>query len=375
MAADLYRVRDSVVLMPASLRPYEPSAPPEKRIAVLMSGGVDSSVCAALLKERSWDVLGITMKVPSCDSGVSGCCGADAAFVCDELGISHYFVDVCRAFTELIIKPFKLAYQQGQTPNPCADCNTYLKFALVWDLVLQEFGIENLATGHYAEIREYDGHKALGQATDKTKDQSYFLYGIKRERLGRLAFPLAGIAKTRTRQIAAGLGLKVKEKPESMELCFAGQGDYRDVLGVGDSGKPGPVVDTSGNELGEHKGLGNYTLGQRKGIGIASTQPLYVAKIDIAANTLVLGRREEVLIKEIRADSLNILMPSLLGEGQEFLGKIRSYTGGQQCRITDIGDDRLTVQFDKPVFAPCPGQKLVLYDSRGNVVVGGTIIS
>jgi tRNA-specific 2-thiouridylase len=206
---------------------------------MLMSGGVDSSVTAHLLKEAGWDVLGVTMKIPTaCEDGSRGCCGAEAAFVCNELNISHYFVDVTEPFENLIIERFRQSYANGETPNPCVDCNTLLKFSLLWDFLQERFGIEYLATGHYARVSEQNGRVRLGRAQDKSKDQSYFLYGISAERLERLVLPLGEMTKEQVRSIASGLGLSVADKPESMELCFAGQGDYRLALEADIRGLP-----------------------------------------------------------------------------------------------------------------------------------------
>jgi len=215
-------------LWPASFSQWSPKKARSKQIAVLMSGGVDSSVTAHLLKEGGWEVLGITMKIPiSCDTGGRRCCGADAALVCRELDVPHYFVDVARAFEELIINRFRRSYTEGQTPNPCVDCNRLLKFSLLWDFLEQKFGIGYLATGHYARVLKSGNEFRLGRAKDKTKDQSYFLYGIARRKLPYFVLPLGELSKEHVRQIAAKRYLKVAERSESMELCFAGQGDYR----------------------------------------------------------------------------------------------------------------------------------------------------
>ena len=215
MTADKWNIN----LLKPSFAPWQPEKENSRQIAVLMSGGVDSSVTAYLLKEQGWDVLGITMKIPvACSTGKRGCCGADAAFVCNELNIPHYFVDVTEAFEELIIKPFRQSYANGQTPNPCVDCNTLLKFSLLWDFLQQTFGITYLATGHYARVSKSNGRAFLGRAEDKTKDQSYFLYGIASEKLTKLVLPLGELTKEKVRSLAADLNLAVAEKPESMEL-------------------------------------------------------------------------------------------------------------------------------------------------------------
>jgi len=364
---------------------WQPEKQADKQIAVLMSGGVDSSTAAYLLKQQGWDVLGITMKVPVSVSANSRlCCGADAAFVCEELNVPHYFIDVIEAFEEIIIKPFRQSYAGGQTPNPCVDCNTLLKFSLVWDFLEEKFGIHYLATGHYARVYKTDGRVYLGRAKDNAKDQSYFLYGIASERLARLVLPLGELTKEEVRAIAADANLPVAEKSESMELCFAGEGNYRAVLtdpafnlsGVAQAktDKPGDITDMQGNKISEHKGIANFTLGQRRGIGFAAGKPLYVGKIDAEKNTIALGTRDEVSFRIVTANRLNVLIPEEFVAGGRFFGKIRSYVDSHPCKLTEVNGDAMTVEFDQPQFAPCPGQRLVLYNSKDYLVAGGTII-
>ena len=358
----------------------------DKQIAVLMSGGVDSSVTAYLLKEQGWDVLGVTMIIPvTCGAGDRSCCGADAAFVCDELKIPHKLVDVTEPFKELIIDNFAKSYASGSTPNPCVDCNSLLKFSLLWDFIRDSFGIENIATGHYAKISRNSDKTYLGRAKDKTKDQSYFLYGISPERLTNVYFPLGDFTKEEVRNIASELNLTVAEKSESMELCFAGQGDYRAVLNCDEIDQPGDIMDMQGNKIATHKGIANYTLGQRQGIGYAGGKPLYVTKIDAAANTIALGTREDISSKTIQANYINILIPEDFVEGNRLFGKIRSYGNPLPCVLLAEGtktqnaehrtqNETIIVKFDEPLFAPCPGQKMVLYNGDDNIVAGGTIM-
>jgi len=358
------------------LAPWEPKAEPAKQIAVLMSGGIDSSVTAFLLREQGWEVLGITMKIPlSCDTGKRSCCGADAAFVCDELDIPHYFVDVTEPFEELIIKPFRQSYAKGETPNPCVDCNTFLKFKLLPGFLERTFGITCLATGHYARVSKTNGRVYLGRARDRTKDQSYFLYGISPEKLANFILPLGELPKEKVRSIAADLTLTVAEKAESMELCFAGEGNYRAVLTDEQATCHGDITDMQGNKIGTHKGIANYTLGQRRGIGFAGGKPLYVGKIDSRENTIALGTREEVSFRTIKANRVNVLIPEEFVTDRQCFGKIRSYGDTQPCKLVNIGETEMTVAFDRPQFAPCPGQRIVLYNSSDNIVAGGTILA
>ncbi len=356
-------------LISSNLSPWQPEHDISRQIMVLMSGGVDSSVTAHLLRQQGWDVLGITMRIPvACQTGKRGCCGAEAAYVCAQLGIPHYFIDVTEAFNELVIERFRADYRRGFTPNPCVDCNTLLKFMLVWDLVERELGIRYLATGHYAEIR--DGRLRRGK--NQAKDQSYFLYGIPRERLPYFVLPLAELKKEEVRAVAQEIGLGVADKPESMELCFAGEGDYRDALDGGE--RPGDLVDMDGKVIGTHKGIAHYTLGQRRGLKYAAGEPVYVARIDAEKNIVALGTRSEVHHAVIHADEVNVLIPEQMKTGAKLSGKLRSYgTPTQPCEIIECGNDTVTVRFDEKQFAPSPGQKLVLYNDDDEVVAGGTI--
>jgi tRNA-specific 2-thiouridylase len=367
--------RHDIKLLPASSTCWAPKKPVSEQIAVLMSGGVDSSVTAHLLKDDGWEVLGITMKIPvTCTTENRGCCGADAAFVCRELDIPHYFVDVTEAFRRLIIDRFRESYSKGHTPNPCIDCNTFLKFSLVWDFVQATFGISHLATGHYARIERGLDQARLRRANDKAKDQSYFLYGIAAEKLPQLVLPLGQLTKQQVRSIAARMNLSAADRSESMELCFAGQGDYRAALSEAHNNNCGDVTDMQGNKIATHKGIANYTLGQRQGIGFAGGKPLYVGRIDAATNTIALGTRDQVSSCIVTAHRVNILIPDEFVRDRRLLGKIRSYGDPRPCRVVKAGELDMTIEFDEPQFAPCPGQRLVLYNSNDNLVAGGTIV-
>ena len=339
-----------------------------------MSGGVDSSVSAHLLAEAGWEVLGITMKIPvSCGTGARPFCGADAARVCGRMGIPHYFVDVTGTFEKHIIEPFRTSYAKGLTPNPCVDCNGLIKFSLVWDAIRERFSIEHLATGHYAQVITTNGQTRLCRARDTGKDQSYFLYRIGKAKLPSLVFPLGALTKRRVRSKAEELKLPVSAKPASMELCFADQDDYRSVLSSSEADRCGDITDMQGNKIGVHNGIANYTLGQRRGVGFAGGVPLYVGKIDARANTIALGTREQISLTVIRANKINVLIPEELVPGRQCFGKIRSYGEPRLCKIVEADDTDMTVEFEEPQFAPCPGQSLVLYNSDDCIVAGGKI--
>jgi tRNA-specific 2-thiouridylase len=374
-----------------------PTLDKDRAIAVLMSGGVDSSVTAVLLRDAGWDVVGITMKIPLVDacSVRRPCCGTDAALVCKDLGVPHYFVDTVEAFRVFIVEPFRKAYCEGRTPSPCVDCNTLMKFHLVWDLLRDRLGILHLATGHYARIDRATDEMPprLRRAKDTDRDQSYFLYGAPREHLAFLHFPLGELTKTEVRQLASSRGIFVAAKPDSMELCFAAQGDYRELLRDAPS-QHGAIRDTSGNVLGEHEGIHNFTVGQRQGLGVSSSQRLYVTKLVPEDHMVVVGPREAGYETRVRVGEVNVLQPEKLCPGMRLMGKVRSVGSPEPCIVTDVSDDtkvgsssrstsvaedgtpanlRLEVDFDPPVFAPAPGQHLVLYDADDAVVAGGVI--
>lgn len=364
-----------------NMKLYEPSfeafcsdKPPSKQVAVMMSGGVDSSVTAYLLQQEGFDVVGVTMRIPVvCGVNSRGCCGADAAYVCGQLKMPHYFVDVTEAFNTLVIDAFRDAYSAGRTPNPCVDCNSILKFSLFWDFISQKLGVVNFATGHYAQVLRTDKGARLSRAINKAKDQSYFIYGLPAEKVEHLYLPLGGLTKPQVREIASQIDLGVAEKAESMELCFAGEGDYRDALGLDAADRPGDMLDMQGNKIGTHKGVANYTLGQRRGLGFAAGEPVYVGRIDPKNNIVALGTRDEVTESCIFAKEVNVLVADEFLAGSKLFGKIRSGGDPRACTVTAVTDEGFSVEFDEPQFAPCPGQRIVLYNELDHVIAGGVI--
>lgn len=351
---------------------WNPKNPINRQIILLMSGGVDSSVCGLLLKEAGYDILGITMKLPFANSDLS-CNGNDGGKVAYDLHIPHYYIDVKEIFKENVITPFQNAYLTGMTPSPCVDCNAKIKFGIIWDYLTENFNINHLATGHYANVYYKDNSYHLARGRDLTRDQSYFLYGIKAEKLPYLHFPLEPYTKPQVREIAIKHGLKIAQKPDSMELCFAGEGDYRNALS--ELSKPGIVIDKDNNILGNHKGIENYTIGQRKGLGISAPYPLYVTNINPITNTVTLGKREEGLIKTVEINQINIIEKEKSTIGTLCYGKIRSNGNPKKCIIKDIQTDFAAIEFEESLFKPAPGQKTVLYDEDNNIILGGTIIT
>jgi tRNA-specific 2-thiouridylase len=360
----------------SSGREWRPAGARSDAVAVLMSGGVDSSVTAAMLLRAGREVVGVTMLIPSAlgpDCGgaeLRACCGQGASTVAAQLGTPHYFVDVRGEFRRLVIDRFRRAYRQGRTPSPCIDCNTHIKFRVAMDLIRDELGIEQVATGHYARVR--DG--GLWRGNDPRKDQSYFLYGIERGRLSRILMPLGYQTKDETRTQAESMGLSALQRAESAELCFAGQGDYRAALGDAPDAGPGDVLDLDGNVIGRHKGIAQYTVGQRGGLGIAGGVRLYVVDIDPAANTVVLGPREAAASATARAGALNLLAPDMIAEGSRLTAKTNSRQAGTPGTVTQLADGELEVSFDNPQHGVTPGQHIVLYAADGRVAGGGELL-
>ena len=361
-----------IKLLDASGEPWDGSSGSQKQIVVLASGGVDSGAAMLLLQQAGWEILALTMKVPVLNGGADETCGTEAADVCGKLGIPHYFVEVREAFERLVVGPFRQAYADGRTPSPCVDCNTHLKLGLMWEFAENQFGIKRLATGHYARVVHRNGGSFLTRASDTNRDQSYFLYGVSRQRLPDLVLPLGDLRKDEVRKIAETADLPIAQREDSMELCFAGGGDYRTALG-GESGSRGPILDSAGNTIGEHRCIENYTVGQRRGLRIAAREALYVISIDPVGNSITVGPEDEAYKHEVRAQEINVLVQDRFADGQKLYGKIRSQGDPAPCSIEDADAWSLAVRFEQAQFAPTPGQHLVLYDADGTVIGGGTI--
>lgn len=342
-----------------------------KRAVVLMSGGVDSSAAALILLKQGYEVAGLTMNI-SRRLGLSAC--KAASDVCRLLSIPHFFADIEDEFKRAVISPFCEAYRLGVTPNPCSDCNEKIKFGLLWDIAEREWGCDfEVATGHYARKISRNGRSYLARARNTKKDQSYFMSGIRPDRVGRLRLPLGDFeSKDDTRRLVREAKLPCSERPESMDICFAAEDDYRSILDCCHT--PGLIKDTEGNIIGRHEGIAGYTVGQRKGLGIAAAHPLYVTEIRPSENTVVAAPRHAAFRSEVAAVNANILAPDLTAEGLGFRGKVRSQQEPQPCVLLLNSSGRISVRFDKPVFAPAPGQRLVLYTEDGIVAAGGVIV-
>jgi tRNA-specific 2-thiouridylase len=361
------------------------------KVLVAMSGGVDSSVTACLLREQGYEVMGLFMRVgaempedTACSTAASstdaehpkrthqGCCSAsdaaDARFVAGMLNIPFYVLNFKPDF-ERLIDYFADEYAAGRTPNPCVQCNTWLKFGKLVEYA-DMLGCQFVATGHYARLDRKNGQTRLRRGVDHRKDQSYFLFGVRSEMLDRAMFPIGHLQKDQVRQTAERFGLPVHNKPDSVEICFVPDRDYARVVRERrpDAFKPGNIEDAEGNVLGDHEGLANFTIGQRRGLGVAAGRPVYVTQLDVLNNTVVLGERDALMHRNLLATDANFVSgpPS---KPIRCDAQIRYQHRAAACTATALPDSTLRVEFDEPQSAITPGQALVLYD--GDEVIGG----
>ncbi len=347
-----------------------------------MSGGVDSSVAAALMRERGYDCIGVTMKlfynedIGLCRDDV--CCSLDdtedARAIAASMDMPFYVFNFTRGFKEYVTDRFVSDYEAGRTPNPCINCNRYLKFGQLYQRA-RELGCTYVATGHYARVTvdEKSGRYLLKKAADPTKDQSYVLYMLSQEQLAHTIFPLGDMTKNDARKFAAKRGFSTASKSDSQDICFVVNGSYVDFIEeyTGKSYPGGDFVDANGNVLGRHKGLIRYTVGQRKGLGIAFGKPMYVTDLCPQKNQVVLGEHEKLLTREVILRDINLIsLPEIKGE-MHFKAKIRYRHEEQPCTVTQDGNT-LRLYFDEPQRAVTRGQAGVIYD--GDTVVGGGII-
>lgn len=357
------------------------------RILVAMSGGIDSSVAAMLLHDEGYEVVGMTMKTwDYATSGGSkkttGCCSLDdindARNLAVSKGFPHMILDIREEFGDFIIDNFVEEYLAGRTPNPCIMCNTHIK----WDALLRradQLDCEFIATGHYANSREENGRYIVSKGLDENKDQSYVLWGLKQEALARTKFPLGGFTKPEIRQMALDQGFEeLAKKNESYEICFVPDNDYRGFLnrkvdGLEQQMLGGKFVDSAGKVLGDHRGYPYYTIGQRKGLGMAFGEPMFVTKIDPITNTVTLGRENELNETSMFVRNVNMQKLERIEDGMEALTKIRYKDSGAMAKVYNQEDGRLKVDFTHAVSAIAPGQSAVFYD--GNDVIGGGFIA
>ncbi|MFT5667105.1 MAG: tRNA-specific 2-thiouridylase [Vicingaceae bacterium] len=358
------------------------------KVLVAMSGGIDSSVCAILLHDEGYEVIGVTMKTWDYSSSggnnkkTTGCCSLDdindARILAVNYGFHHMIIDIREEFGDYIIDNFVSEYTAGRTPNPCVLCNTHIK----WDALLRradQLGCEFIATGHYANVREENGRHVISKGKDENKDQSYVLWGLSQKALARTKFPLGKFTKPEIRKMALDRGHEdLAKKSESYEICFVPDNDYRGFLKrkvptLEQEVKGGDLIDMKGNVMGQHEGFPFYTIGQRKGLGIATGEPLYVIRINAENNTVVLGQKEDLKRKTMTVRRPNYIKYDALPQDEEILTKVRYKDSGMMSRavVNEVGE--IEVDFYDDVQGIAPGQSAVFYE--GNDLLGGGFIA
>lgn len=342
---------------------------------VAMSGGVDSAVAAYIMKKTEYKITGVTLKMHN-DNMLS--CGGDkdiqdAKAVCDKLGIPFKTFEYTDDFKRIIVEDFIDNYRKGFTPNPCIRCNRYMKFEKLIEEAEKE-NVEKIVTGHYAVIEEKDGRFLLKKGKDINKDQSYYLYSLTQHQLSKVMFPLGNFVKDEVRLIAKEQGFSNSDKKDSQDICFVPDKDYASFIEkyTGEKFEHGNFIDDKGNVLGVHKGIINYTIGQRKGLGVSSTAPLFVTKITPENNTVTLTHGEGLFSDTLIADNINLISVDHIDKEMKVKAKVRYRQKEQDAVVTQVDDDKIRIQFFEPQRAITKGQSVVMYD--GDIVVGGGII-
>ncbi|CAN5696745.1 tRNA 2-thiouridine(34) synthase MnmA [soil metagenome] len=356
-------------------------SPRRPKAVVAMSGGVDSSVAAALMVERGFDVVGIMLKLwrGEAENNASGCCNVgaaeDARRVAEALGIDFYVLNFAERFEDTVVRDFHDSYAAGRTPNPCVRCNQWIKF----DALLERaaaFGADVLATGHYARVRERGGLYRLRRGKDPAKDQSYVLWMLGQGELARCRFPTGEMTKPETRALAEELGLRTAHKPDSQEICFVRGGDVAAYVKerIPEAARPGPLLDGEGNLLGEHRGIGRYTVGQRRGLGVSLGVPVFVTAIDKRSNAVTVGPREELAVLGLATEETSFVAQAPAA-GDTLLVQHRVHGEVSRAVVTERSDDGLTVSYEDPVEGIATGQSAVFYsaDDPDELLGGGVI--
>ena len=352
-------------------------APADTRVVVAMSGGVDSSVVAGILKREGYDVVGITLQLYDHGAAVKragSCCAGqdieDARRVAERLDIPYYVLDYEKRFREAVINPFMESYVAGETPIPCVSCNQTVKFADLLDTARQ-LGADALATGHYIRSRANGEHRALHRPVDAERDQSYFLFATTQEQIDYLRFPLGGLTKAETRRLAEEMGLAIAEKPDSQDICFVPQGKYSDVINKlkPNAALAGEIVHVDGRVLGRHDGILHYTIGQRRGLGVATGEPLFVVHLDARTRRVVVGPRSTLETRRLYLRDMNWLgdgtIDAVAMDGFDCFAKVRSTRPPQAARL-HVEDGAVVVELIDGEAGIAPGQACVLYSAPGN---------
>ena len=354
----------------------------KRKAIVAMSGGVDSSVAAALMVEAGYDVTGVMLKLwrGEAENNASGCCNIyaaeDARRVADALGISFYCLNFAEAFESTVVRDFHDDYASGRTPNPCVRCNQWVKFGMLLERA-RTLGADVLVTGHYARLRRESGRFRLLRGVDPAKDQSYVLWMLSQDDLAHTRFPIGEMDKTQTRKIAAQLGLRTAAKPDSQEICFVRNGDTAGYVSthIPSATAPGPIVDRSGRVLGTHRGIGHYTVGQRKGLGISLGHPVFVTSIDPSANAVTVGSRPDLAVGGLLAEEASFVSSSP-APGAPLLIQHRAHGEVHPGRLLENDGLTFEIVFDHSVTAVAPGQSVALYSAdEPDELIGGGIIA
>jgi len=350
------------------------------RALVAMSGGVDSSVAAALMLDAGYDVVGVTLKQwegPAGEMPTAGCCtvadAEDARRAAAQLDIPYYVLDYVEEFRAAVVDRFGEAYMEGRTPNPCIECNRTVRFNALLDRT-DELDCDVLVTGHHARVDRTGGRFRLRKATDTTKDQSYVLHMLGQAELARIQLPVGEMTKVEVREVARSLGLRTADKPDSQDICFVGQGDYRDFLRqhFPDAARPGTIVDTTGEVLGTHEGSVDFTIGQRKGLGVALGEPRYVVDIEPKTATVMIGRKDDLLVAGCQVTGVSLISGADAPPSDVDV-KLRYRARPVAAKVVPQADASWQVMFDEPQDGVAPGQAAVLY--AGDEVLGGGTIA